>query len=339
MEEKTIKTKITHRSKRWITLILGLAMLVAAAGSVTWFVNTRAFKDQVVSWQHPLNSKVAALAHEAGLNANGNYLLQISQAEVLNRSDFTQVIPQAEQAAVLGLYMPKTKRIYVFNVTDPQISTITTVTAAHEMLHAAYDRLPPLERATIDAEIRAYIPKIKNPEIISQLNIYEQTEPGQEINELHSLLGTEEKDLPAGLESYYKTYFADRSKVLAAYDKYSTVFTDLRDKITKLQDTMLVQKAAIDSDKANYEAQIQQFNAAVDSFNAQANTLGGFASEGDFEAARSALLAQQQSLVDFQNQINSEIDNYNQEVAQLKALGGEANTLNSAIGAPPLPVN
>ncbi|MDR0299214.1 MAG: hypothetical protein LBI13_03920 [Streptococcaceae bacterium] len=282
---------------------------------------SQAVVDQITAWREPLSADLVSISKEAGLNSYAKFLLAASQTELQGSDTFSpNSLFESQDAVIEGYYTPSTKRIYVFKVTNPEVTGMMSVTTAHEMLHAAYDRLSDSDRAKVDAMIRAYIPNIKNPDIKDVLKIYGETEPGQEINELHSLLATEEANLPKGLEDYYKRYFTDRAAVVAINAQQSAIFDNIKNQINALKATMDGQLATIKANEAAYDAQAAQLSSDVAIYNA-----GGAGSY-------TSLLARQNALNGLAATINAEIDEYNAEVPQINALGGQANGLASSIG-------
>lgn len=89
----------------------------------------------------------------------------------------------------------------------------TVVTAAHEMLHLAYQRLSLAEKDRIQPFLDQGIMQnsaLINDELRSVITADERRD------EAHSLLGTEYTSIPTELKTYYMQYFTDRAKVLAA---------------------------------------------------------------------------------------------------------------------------
>ena len=108
---------------------------------------------------------------------------------------------------------------------------------------------------------------------------YEKLEPGQVANELHSILPTEYSKLPDKLEKYYRQYFKDRQKVVAAHAKFEKVFSDQHDKLTgqlnqihELKNQLTVLNDQLEAYKnaglyAKYNELIPEQNARVDEIN------------------------------------------------------------------------
>jgi hypothetical protein len=208
---------------------------------------------------------------------------------------------------------------------------VRIVTAAHEMLHAAYERLGAGERQNLDKLLQEQLARTTDQELLDLVKIYEKSEPGQELNELHSLFATEVAELSPELETYYKKYFVDRQKVVAAYQKYHQVFADLEARADNLKKQLDAENVSIAAAVADYERGVAALSTDINEFNACAKTLNCFASQAAFQQARAALITRQNSLSATANQINTRVEQYNVGVAELNALGIEAKKLNQSI--------
>ena len=234
-----------------------------------------------------------------------------------------------QQSIVLGCYTAR--RIYVFDVTDERVKGVRTVTAAHEMLHAAYERLGARERKELNKILERQLARTTDPELLDLVKLYAKAEPGQELNELHSLFATNVADLLPELETYYKKYFTDRSRVIVVYQKYHQIFTDLDTRGKELKKELETQNAAIAETIAQHEHDTKQLTSDIHEFNRCAQTPNCFTSEVAFERARNALVVRQNNLRNMADQINMQIERYNDSVAELNALGIEAQKLNQSI--------
>jgi chromosome segregation ATPase len=175
--------------------------------------------------------------------------------------------------------------IAIFAVHDPRLRGTEQVTAAHEMLHAAYERLSSGERHEVDAQLVAFFESgALDAEVRERIESYE---PSARVSEMHSMLGTEVAQLPAGLETYYRRYFDDRSAVTSFAAAYREQFQRLESQIdtyearlhtwsaqleTRSEDLdrqeqqLAVDRARLDSLRAS--SMVDEYNAAVPAFNA-----------------------------------------------------------------------
>jgi hypothetical protein len=166
--------------------------------------------------------------------------------------------------------------IYVMNYTEPEIASEMYVTAAHEMLHAAYQALSSTERSSVDQLAVAEAKRINDPKLQKYLEGYDQKE---RPNELHSVLGTEYPNLSPELERHYAQYFKNRSVVVAKHALYQTKIDSLENEITNLKSRL--DRIGADAERAKtngnialyntyvapYNALVEQINAKIDDYN------------------------------------------------------------------------
>ena len=132
-----------------IRLIVSLVLLLGAG----WlFLNRMYVVDQIAVWRYTPTLEISQMASRSSMNDNGRFLFYASTPSVQDRNEFNQFCRKiVEKSAVLGCYT--SGQIYIYNISDPRLDGIKDVTAAHEMLHAAYDRLSPNEKSEVDAMI------------------------------------------------------------------------------------------------------------------------------------------------------------------------------------------
>lgn len=307
-------------------LIVSLILLVSAV----WVVFNRTYVvDQLTIWRYPPSKDAAALATGSSMNENGKFLFYASRPVVQEREAFNQACRKhAEKTAILGCYTERT--IHLYNITDPRLEGIKEVTAAHEMLHAAYERLSDSERKRVDSLIDQASTQVNSPSIQRKLALYETTEPGERYNELHSMLGSEASNLPAELELYYSRYFTNRLALVSLAERYETIFNELEAQQKQLVSELNALADEINADNISYESQVAELQAAVESFNKRAAN-GSFSSESQFNAERNRLVARQASLSTFREGIIVKIELYDQKKTELDALNLTAEGLQKSI--------
>src|SRR5436190_8606187 len=125
---------------------LGIAALVLLA-----FLNYQKLYDwsRLRSYQPP--PTVATLAVQDTMTEEAKHLFYVNHPELVGDvGTFRQNCTVAEQTIVLGCYQSGETGIYVYDVKDPRLSGVEQVTAAHEMLHGAYERLSAKEKVQVD---------------------------------------------------------------------------------------------------------------------------------------------------------------------------------------------
>lgn len=255
---------------------------------------------------------VATLASQDTMTDFGRKVFYVNKPELTSKAEFGSVCPTdgGEHTIVLGCYHGGQSGIWLLDVSDPRLDGVEQVTAAHEMLHGAYERLSSNERRRVDGLLRDYYRHgLHDKRILTTIEAYKKSEPEDVVNEMHSIFGTEIAKLPAELEAYYQRYFTDRSKVVAFAAQYQNEFTS--------------RQAAI----AAFDAQIKDLRVQIDS------------AETDLQAKQTEINNQQAVLVEQRNSgniaaynagvpaYNALVDSFNAEVGRIQSLITQHNQL------------
>ncbi len=266
---------------------------------------------------------VTALADQTAMTDKARRLFYINDPQIEKASSFNEHCRFGEYTIVLGCYIGGDGGIYVFAVDDERLSGIQEVTAAHEMLHAAYERLSGKERARVDRLTAQAFAGLKNERVRISIERYRAHDPAVVPNELHSILGTEVADLPDELEAYYKRYFTDRTRVVAFAVQYEEAFESRQAKIAEYEAQLVnlqariternealearanqlrAQRSNLESQRATlppsgFNAQAAAFNAAVATYNAEIEAVGGLITTyNDIHSSYMAVVLEQQDL-------------------------------------------
>jgi uncharacterized protein YukE len=316
--------------------IVGVPVL-AGLLSVGVFLITHpyAIPDWIRLYHYQPPATIAQIAQADAMTDMSKHLFYINRPQLLDKAAFQKSCPQFdEQTIVIGCYQSNERGISVLAVSDQRLQGVEEVTAAHEMLHAAYERLSPDKRKQVDGWLQSYRDNgLKDQRIIDTLENYKKSEPGQQSNEMHSIFGTELTGLPADLEKYYAGYFTDRSRVVAAANRYQQAFTSRQTQIKQydqqldeMSTTIKQQTEQLDGQGAAIERERQRleqlrnsndvaaYNRGVEPFNRQVN-------------AYNTLLDQTKQL----------IERYNQLVDDRNAIAAQTIELQKAIDSSSLP--
>ena len=282
--------------------------------------------DMVRAYNFQAPSNVSAITTRLQLTDRGKDIFYASAPEVDGQLTFNKNCQTQERsAAILGCYFKD--RIFLYDLQNEELDGTLEVTAAHEMLHAAYQRLTILERWWVDKQIVAEYQQVKDQPIIKELMAYyTRAEPGAEIDELHSILGTVISKLSPELESYYGRYFKNRTSVVALNEKYNKVFADIKAQTEELEAKLALEEPELNSLLAEYNATRTQLEADIASFNARAKN-NGFTSQAQLDKERAALLARVDALNAKRDVINDKISTYNADVAALNKISVHTNQL------------
>lgn len=294
-----------------------LALLVVLAAVLVAAANLQSIEDWIKLRDYTPPAEVSQLAREDTMTAKSQHLFYLNHPELIgDKTQFRQACPQSEQTIVLGCYHSDEDGIAVYSVSDSRLNGVEEVTAAHEMLHAAYDRLNASDKSSVDKMLNDYYSSsLKDQRIIDTINAYKKSEPNDVVNEMHSIFGTEVASLPQPLENYYKQYFNNRQAVVGFSNKYESVFVQnqqqldsLKSEIDRLKDELNIDKQNIQNQEAALDAEnhrmqsllasgrTSEYNAGVNSYNAKAAAL------------RSAIASYNTGV----QRVNALVDQYNQ---------------------------
>jgi len=304
-----------------------LTIIFLFGGLLVVYFNRYAIYDWERLYNYHAPQAIAALADQTMMSSKAREIFYATYPQINDKTNFNANCNVTEQTIVLGCFT--SGKIFIYNVNNAELNGVQQVTAAHEMLHAVYVRLSPSEKKRIDGLLELAFKKINNPELNQTMASYQKTEPGEQDNELHSILATEYENLGTDLETYYRQYFANRAQVVAYANQYKEVFQNIKNqvanddaelaiektKITNLEATLSAEYSDLQSQKINlqnaiktlpayeYNAQVADYNSRVDQYNAQVATLKSYiATYNNLVEQRNALAVQQQGLA---NSLNS----------------------------------
>ena len=319
----------THRQtaktlRTTVGIIIGALFCVVAI-----LYGQRAF-DYIAAQNFRPDSQIASINDTLAFTSYGKQLFYASKPQLQTQQEFNSSCQATERtAAMLGCYYQR--KIFLFNVTNEELRGANEVTAAHEMLHAAYERLTIFEKADVDRLVDEQYQLLKDDSTIKSLvGYYEKAEPRDVQNELHSIIGTTVVTLSPELESYYGQYFSNRGKIVQLNSDYNAVFKQVEKKAKDLVAQIEALGPAIESDLEIYDTDRDQMESDITVFNERA-TSGDFSSRSAFTVARDSLVARVNELNARRAAINTRVDTYNQLVADLKVISVRSNELNQSI--------
>lgn len=327
-----------NTARNFVAFFISGLVIIAAI----WILFNRQYAlDVVTNWTYEPSTAVNSIVERTELTDKGKFTFFATRPDVLEQDAFNKSCPRQEAGSpILGCYTTD-DRIYMYNVTSEQLDGMKEVTAAHEVLHAVWQRTSTEERERLGALLKEAYLKIDDQALKTRMEYYERTEPGEFVNELHSILGTETKKLGPELESYYSSFF-NRDKVLALHDNYSTVYLELTARAEVLFSDMEKSSSSIDAATATYNASLAAYSSDIQSFNSRAQS-GSFNSNAQFNSERAALVARADQLEADRQSINGMIATYNkcydeyQKIAdKLKVLNDGMDSYHSIDEAPPM---
>ncbi|HET7529147.1 MAG TPA: hypothetical protein VFJ84_02890 [Candidatus Saccharimonadales bacterium] len=310
--------------------ISGLALTLALL-SVPFLVyfNAQALTDWWRLRGYTPPKPVSSLAAQDTMTPYARHVFYVNHPDLeSSASQFRADCNESEQTIVLGCYRSDQNGIFIYDVQDKRLAGVQQVTAAHEMLHAAYDRLSASDKSSVDNMLADYYNTgLTDQRIKDTINEYKKTEPNDLVNEMHSIFGTEIARLPAPLEKYYQRYFTDRQAVIGFEQSYQGEFTSRESQIKADDAKLASMKADIESQEASLRAQAQAINADRARLDSQK-------AAGDTQAYNSGVPGFNREVEAYNagvERLRREISAYNQLVVERNAIAVELTSLDQAI--------
>jgi hypothetical protein len=284
-------------------ILAGIALVALLAFPFVIYLNAQALSDWAALRGYTPPAAVTSLATQDTMTDYARHVFYVNHPDIeSDPNQFRSDCNETEKTIILGCYHSNQAGIFIYDVQDDRLAGVEQVTSAHEMLHAAYDRLSAKEKDNVNKLLLQFFNNdLKDQRVIDTINSYKQSEPNDVVNEMHSVFGTEVAMLPAPLEAYYTKYFTNRKAITDFAASYQKEFNN-REDLIKAYDAQLKQmKASIDSQEQSLQTQLAQLSsdrARIDSER----------SSGQIDKYNSEVPS-----------FNSEVSQYNNGVAKLHA--------------------
>lgn len=303
---------------------IGTAFIILVAAGI-WFKQDALFDMWRLHGYVP-PAEVVRLADDTTMTNSARRLFYVYRPALQDKAAFNASCTNSEQTIVLGCYVQH-QGIYLYNVSDPRLDGVIEVTAAHEMLHAAYERLSSSEKERVNAMTAEVEKSLTDERLKSTIESYRKKDPSVVPNELHSIFATELADLPSDLETYYSRYFTDRKAIVRQADKYKQAFTERENQVKAIDEQLKTLKSQIDTLNRTLETQQAALEASRDDLQKKRRS-------GDVDAYNAAVPAYNQAVVAYNANVNKQkqlVQQYNALVEQRNSLATEENELIKAL--------
>ena len=210
---------------KWVILLVVVALVALIVFNRDWI------RDFWRGVSYRPTSEMARIRDDLDLTGQGEFLFNASRPVLNESEEFNDTcrFESDEENAVLGCY--RDENIYIYNIKDTELDGIRELTAAHELLHAVWERMSESERGSYAESLSLVYDQ--NKEILEgEITTYDNNERKEE---LYVRAGTEVKKLPDDLEKHYATIFNDQDKVVNFYNKYIAVFNNLKAEMDELK--------------------------------------------------------------------------------------------------------
>ncbi|NCU38132.1 hypothetical protein EOL96_03715 [Candidatus Saccharibacteria bacterium] len=308
--------------------LIALLIVLAIAALILW--QRVLIVDSILAWRYQPSQDIAAITSAINFSPDGKRIFYASSPEIDGTSTFNAECGNTEKTSVvLGCY--KAGKIYVYQVDNDELAGVEEVTAAHEMLHAAYERLSTSERQRINSLLETEAAERLNDDAFKErMSVYNKLSDEERINELHSVIGTEVDTITPELETYYEQYFTNRAAVVAMYNDYHSVLVNLQNEAIALGKSLDAQAAAINSRVDAYNQAADDLDAAITQFNSRARG-EYFKTQTEFDIARAELVDQSAALEAERVSINQAIKAYDADKRTFDALSSHLTELTNSI--------
>jgi len=269
-------------------ILVGLFALVAIAG-----LNYEPLMNEyALATYHP-GAQLRAYEGRVSLTAVARATLYRADPKFDTKTAFNADCNTQPHELELGCYFRG--RIFILQIDNASLASEMDVVTAHELLHGVWAKMSASERKSLGAELERVYSGLSDRDLRDRMASYAKSEPGEEDNELHSILGTEYAHLSPLLEAHYAKYFESRDQVVAAHASYQAVF---------------------DSRRSELETELVTIRAEKGRLSVMNRQLDSYKSAGQIQAYN-ALVPQQNQLVD---DINDRIARYRTGVDEYNAL-------------------
>lgn len=289
---------------------LALSILLIGFGIFAWN-NKWEIHDRWTARSYIETADSAEVLANLDLTSKGTLVYRASNTEVDDKDNFRTRCPveEYEQANVLGCY--SNRRIYVLKVDEPRLKGVEEVTAAHELLHAKFERMGGHERAKLRGEIDKLRGLVTDEEVNKLVDSYKTAlGEGEDLyNEIFAIYGTQLEDVGPELEEIYSEYFKNRKSIVERYKDYSSEFSSIQSRVEEYDRRLLELK----NEKDTLEAEA---GALSDELNREKVELDNLSSGDSIEQYQASA-----------EEYNRKVEIYNSKVERIREIIAEYNEL------------
>ncbi|MBC7943396.1 hypothetical protein H7X68_02785 [Candidatus Saccharibacteria bacterium] len=327
----------SHSPAGTIASALFSVIVLAFAGWLVW--NRQYAFDQWTVWSYQPTTSVASIVERTAMSPKGEFYFYASRPAVNTATEFNENCKRQEaKSAILACY--SSGRIYIYDIANAQLDGIKEVSAIHETLHAVWERMSDEDKKSVGVLLEAEYIKIDNPELKERMAYYDRNEPGEHLNELHSIVGTEISDIGSELEAHYAQYFTNRSKIIALHAGYQALFNNIRSQTDGLLVELNALNVNISAAIAQYTNEAALLKTETDALRNRSRTINRSNSSevNAFNATRESLLERISQLESSRLAIDKDSAIYNTKRIEYNKLVISSNALTSSIDSTLVPV-
>ena len=287
--------------------------------------------DYIKDWFYTPDENVSKIIDSLDLTSRGRRIFEATAPSLDSRDEFNERCDSHNaEIYVLGCYLTADDVIHLYNVEESELDGVKEATAAHELLHAVYLRLPFWEKASLNNQLQAVYDSLdEKDEIKESMALYSNDDF---YDELHSRLGTEKKDLPYDLEKHYEAIFNDQDRVVDYYEKYSSTFKKYEKEVEELGKKIDALQAEIDVEEKRLVDVADSLNKRIDDYNKRVST-NNYTDLNAIRAEGNALQAEVDKLKADSAALDKKIDEYNGLIAEYNNSVVKTNKIYNSINS------
>lgn len=222
-------------------------------------------------------SEVADLAHRTFLTERGRELFYATAPRLLG-DEVAQACDRPEgtegdEIVAVGCYAGWVGpgRMYIYRPSDPRLAGSMVTTAAHELLHAIYDRMDAAQQTRVDELVAADTARLApddptRAQIDWSVGSYESARGTEQFAYLGSQVLLD-GGFAAELESIYAQWFTDRAALVEVYRVSLAQLEDLTDQLSGAWEALAAHEQAVADARAQYDADRTWHEQAVGLYN------------------------------------------------------------------------
>lgn len=320
-----------HVRRISINILTILVVLALGAGGYWLFQQRQSIQDYFAAQDFTPTAQMAETIDLLQLTPTGDLIFRATQPTVEGRETFNDSCRHAgigDEGHLLGCYVHGT--IHLFEINDARLRGIVEVTAAHELLHATYDRLTMRDQEALAKRLTDYYRQVASNDeaFVERMDVYSHLSQARFANELHSVFATEVRELPMWLEEHYAQWFANRDAVVDLFDAYHELFLQVRNDIEALEVELTELYDWIKRESDGYGEAVETYNSDWEVFTERNANYEFSDSPDEFYHLRSQFEQRREILEEWRKNIEHEISEYDRIVSELEDLGKLTMDLN-----------
>ena len=315
----------------WRSVRVLIVIVLAVASLFFAFSNQHVIRDYFAAQKYKPDVEISKIENRIKPTTTAKTVFYASNPRVEDSEEFNKNCKNREEdSAILGCY--KSGEIHLYDVKNSKLDGVKEVTAAHELLHAIWERMSLSERDKIGKLLNTEYERVKDADFEKLMQSYDRTEPGERINELHSLIGTEQLEISKELEEHYAKFFKNRRGIAQIYQSYNKNFKDLKNRAEVLTTELEKMKPEVEQSTKKYSENSKELEEDIAEFNNDAKT-GKYETQAEFNADRAKLLRRIRNLETSRLKINDLVNSYNSKINELNEVSVQQNELYKSINS------